>query len=64
MRILIQVGYLKESEANKLRPQYTEFIYLRECKSKFQDFNIHKGSVDECLFEKMTTTTFPNSRGR
>ena len=58
MRVLVQVGYLKEGETDKIKRQYAEFIHLCGCKPKFQDFNIHNDRVIKSLFEKIATQCF------
>ena len=58
LRVLVQVGYLKEDETDKSKHQYTEFIHLCGCKTKFQDFNIHEHRVNESLSEKNATQCF------
>ena len=44
MKILVKIEHLKESEIDKMKHQYTEFI--------------HMCGLDEILFEKMVTPRF------
>lgn len=44
MKIFVKIEHLKESEVDKMKHQYTEFI--------------HMCGLDEILFEKMVTPRF------